>query len=121
MRQTLRISPAEQAQPLAALSDLKTDLGIMDTQQDRRLSGFLLAASAAVLAFINRPLLQAHWQDTLCLYQGRRSTSLMLGRYPVTNLMTMTVNGFAMDEQCLAEVSVVADGGLLFPPANGPE
>lgn len=118
---TIRVgAPPDQA-PLASLSDLKSDLNIADDTQNADLTRRLLEASSAVLAYIGRPILSSDWRDIIDLRQGQPSISLILGRYPVTQIKAVSINGTAMASDDLTNVFEVmdADAGMLYPQDSG--
>ncbi|OUL65121.1 hypothetical protein HK16_18900 [Acetobacter senegalensis] len=119
---TIRVGAPPDQVPLASLSDLKSDLKITDDTQDVDLTRRLLEASGAVLAYIGRPILSSDWRDIMDLRQDQPRISLVLGRYPVTALKVVSINGTAMGGDDLINVFNAMDAscGMLYPPDGGP-
>lgn len=101
---TIRVGVPPDQVALASLSDLKSDLNILDDTQDPDLTRRLLEASSSVLSYIGRPILSCDWRDTIDLRQGQASVSLMLGRYPVTKIKAVSINGTDMSSDDLTNV-----------------
>lgn len=119
---TIKVGPPTDLVALASLSDLKSDLNITDDTQDADLARRLLEASAAVLAYIGRPVLASDWRDILDLQRDQPRIGLVLGRYPVTALKVVSINGTALGDDEIASVfgSMDTSSGMLYPPENGP-
>lgn len=122
MSHTIRIGAPDQLVALASLSDLKSDLRISDNTQDADLSRRLLEASSAALAYIGRPVLSSDWRDIIDLQSDQSRISLVMGRYPVTGLKALSVNGAAISADELMNVfdSMDTSTGMLYPPDGGP-
>ncbi len=77
---------------LTSLADCKAWLGLTSTGDDAVLASLITAISAAVLADLGRTVLPRIVTDT----RGGNRTSLPLAQWPVTAVLSVTVDGIAL-------------------------
>lgn len=86
----LTVITAATSQDLASLAQVKTALGITDSEGDNSLPPLISAASAAIARECNRVLVRETVEETLPLqWPGM----LLLARYPVSSIVQITENG----------------------------
>jgi uncharacterized phiE125 gp8 family phage protein len=76
-------------QDLATLATVKAALGIADSSEDTTLPPLITRASAAIAKHCNRVLLQETVEESL----RDPGNSIMLARYPVNSITTVTEDG----------------------------
>lgn len=82
-------------QDLATLAAVKAALGIADISEDRTLPSLISQASAAISMFCNRIFIEETVEETFRL--DGRTPSLVLSRYPVTEIVSITEAGIAVE------------------------
>lgn len=82
-------------QDLATLATVKTALGITDNTEDATLPPLISSASAAIAGYCNRVFIEEDVEETLRLC-GRQH-ELMLARYPVSDIGSVTEGDAAID------------------------
>ena len=93
---------------LTSLADCKAWLGLTSTGDDVVLASLITAISAAVLADIGRTVLPRVVADT----RGGNRTSLPLRQWPVTSVLSVTVDGIALTAAPMPGVA----GWWIDPP-----
>lgn len=78
---------------LCALADVKTYLGITDTNSDAVLTALVASASAMIESYCNRVFLSASYTETR---NGTGGAKLLLLNAPVTAVSSLTVDGYAV-------------------------
>lgn len=87
------ITPAA-TQDLATLAVVKAGLGITDSSEDATLPPLITRASAAIATATNRVLVQETVEQT---FRDAGAGSLILDRYPVTTITTITEGGTVLE------------------------
>lgn len=104
----LTIVNAAASPDLVSLAIVKAALGITGTEEDLTLAPLITNASVAVAMACNRTLVAETVEQTFRSSGGRRG--LMLARYPVASIMSITEGGFALSED---DYELDIDSGLV--------
>lgn len=91
---------------LCALADVKTYLGITDTNSDAVLSALVANASAMIESFCNRVFAQASYTETR---NGNDNYRLFLAHGPVTAVSSVSIDGVA-----IAPAASPVNAGFVF-------
>ncbi|MDE1907446.1 MAG: phage head-tail connector protein [Rhodospirillales bacterium] len=78
---------------LCALADVKTYLGITDTNSDAVLTALIASASAMIESYCNRIFAESSYTETR---NGTGGAKLLLLNAPVTAVSSVTVDGYAV-------------------------
>ena len=89
----LVVVDAADSPDLATLDTVKAALGITGTDQDDQLEALITSASAAIQSWCNRVLVEEGVEETF-----RSGDTVMLSRYPISDLTSITDNGSELDE-----------------------
>lgn len=110
----IEVTAAAAAQDLVDLVTLKSDLGIVDSAQDLRLSRIIAATSLRVAAYIGRPLIEQTYRETRWLDDADQFLDLQ--RMPITDVSSVVEAGVTLTSGLYAWV----DGtGLARIDATG--
>ncbi|MCE0743339.1 hypothetical protein LWC05_05465 [Acetobacter sicerae] len=117
MRQTIPVgSPAAPAL-LASVDELRAALNLSQSDStDAQLSGLLQDASDMALRYIGRSILDCAWRDTITFESSEKRLSLVLGRWPVTAITALSINGHSLSDEGIASIPLDPASGLIFPP-----
>lgn len=91
---------------LTTLRRVRDYLGLATHDADNKLAALITASSAWVLTQLGRPVLSATYTETR---DGDGGSSLILRRWPVTSVTSVTVDGIAI----AARTTVTGDGYVL--------
>jgi uncharacterized phiE125 gp8 family phage protein len=81
---------------LASLADLKSELGISGSTQDTYLTDLLTQSSQTIETYLNRRIVSEVVSELFRDGELPTADRLMLGRFPVTALASVTVDGVAL-------------------------
>lgn len=81
-------------QDLVTLDAVKAALGITGTAEDTKLQALISQASAAIAQFCNRVFIEEDVEEAV--RTERRDLIILLERYPVTEIISVTENGVAL-------------------------
>lgn len=79
---------------LTTIANLKQWLEINNTTNDVLLQRLVSSCSAFIQSWLNRSILQATYNE---IYDGNGSDTLTLNNYPITSLLSVSVNGVAQN------------------------
>lgn len=88
------ITPAD-SRELTSLETVKLELGLTGVDDDAYIGGLIDQASAAVETWCGRPFALEEVCETLDL--TARSSVLLLSRWPVTSIASITASGISLD------------------------
>jgi hypothetical protein len=99
---------------LARLADLKGWLGVSGSDDDVQLDDLISRTSRAMLAYLGRPsIIPELYTDR---FDGGHEASILLRQWPVTSVVSCTVDGMAIPAS--SSVAVNADRGYIVDSAE---
>lgn len=102
---------------LCALSDVKTYLGVTDTNSDSVLSALILNASSFIETYCNRVFLSASYTETR---NGTGGQKLLLLNSPISAVSALTIDGYTVPPSPAALVpGFVFDQQVLYIRPGG--
>jgi len=112
MRNTLSVLVLADSYDLTRADTVKAELGISGSSEDANIAAWIGQASSAIAAYCNRTLAMETVSETfrfeLC---EPRADCLLLSRYPVQNIVSITEDGTALTSD---DFEVDPDTGELF-------
>lgn len=105
---------------LARLPDLKSWLGVSGTEDDDLLEKLISRTSRAILGYLDRPsVLPDIYSES---FDGGNETSILLRQWPVTSVVSCTMNGVPIPESlgfgASAAMGFVLDAAEPYPPGR---
>lgn len=94
---------------LTTVAAVKAELGISDDAQDQRIGDLIDQYSAAIVGWCGRPFALETVRETL--FERVRTNGLMLARWPVVSVASVTANGTTLDP---ADYLADTQTGILY-------
>jgi hypothetical protein len=97
---------------------VKLYLGLTSATDDVLIASLVTSASAWVKSYLNRDILENTYSDVL---DGTGTPKLMVGQYPVTDVLSLTVDGMAVDLTTIVYrgAMLIRTDGAMFTSGYG--
>lgn len=105
----LTVTAAASSYNLVTRTELKTYLGISGSSEDTALDTWIAQASGAIASYCNRVFPQETVSEQFRMVRGE---AIILGRYPVVSITSVTEDGTVLVN--LTDYEVDKDTGLLY-------